>query len=355
MTDLQMYYAIRSRDIKFIETYINNGFDVNKFFKGIPFIYHLCNLTETLDIFTLFIDSGAKLNVIHDNANIIDYIVKSPILGLNHLEYTMVEYIYNYFVSHNYDFNFNIQHISLIIRENRFDIFNLFSNLIEFSSFVQKYKQKLFWENIKYSSNTLFLQIYTNVELLNYRNHNNETALHVCLNKKNYNYAKYLMNLDKNNILINDNNNIYLMSPLMICCQLNSIQDFNISSIFDILINKPTIDVNKVCSRGHNAFMYACQHNNLCMINKLIEKGANIFQVNNDGDNSLIITCMRENLDVAKLLISNKMDILFQNNKDPKNCKRCIDYLLSKKDRMELIKLSNIPFDLYLTFYILSF
>ena len=49
------------------------------------------------------------------------------------------------------------------------------------------------------------------------------------------------------------------------------------------------------------------------------------------------------------------MDVLFQNNKNPKNNKRCIDYLLSIKDRLELIKLSKIPFDLYLTYYILSF
>ena len=351
MTDLEMCTSIRLRDIDLIKKYLDEGFNVNKYFRGKPFIFHILIFTETLDILKLFIDFGANLYIL--NNNIIDYIIKSKLLGLDHLEYKLVEYIYNYYIIHNYDFEFNIEHIYLIIQHNRLDIYNLFNNLPDFKNLVNNHKQELFLENLKYNNCVSFFDYFFDINNLNYRNINNETLLHICLNNKNYDYAKYLIEKDSNDTMINDNNNYYLLSPLMLCCQL--INDNKRIDIFNILINKSNIDVNKICFRGHDALMYACQYNNLDIINKLIEKGANLSHINNEGNNALIISCMWENLNVAKLLIANGMNILFENNKAPKNCKRCIDYLMSKKDRLEFIKLANIPFDLYLTYYILSF
>jgi len=196
MNDMQMYTLIIERDIDSFSKYISQGFDVNKHFKEVPFVFHLCNFTYTLDILKLFVHSGAKLNIIYNNKNIIDYIIKSPKLGLNNVEYNMIEYIFDYYVSHNYDFELNITHVLSIIQNNRIDLYNLFNRLIEFNILVKNNKYLLFLENLKYDNHILFFTILFDNNLLNYRNNDNETLLHICLNEQKYDYAKYLIDKD---------------------------------------------------------------------------------------------------------------------------------------------------------------
>jgi hypothetical protein len=193
MSNMQMHTLILKRDIDSISTYINNNFDVNKHFKEVPFVFHICNFAKTLDILKLFVHSGAKLNIIYNNKNIIDYIIKSPKIGLYNVEYNMIEYIFDYYVSHNYDFELNITHVLSIIQNNRIDIFNLFNRLIEFNNLIKNNKYLLFLENLKHDNNILFLTILFDNNLLHYRNNENETLLHICLNEKKYDYAQYLI------------------------------------------------------------------------------------------------------------------------------------------------------------------
>ena len=338
--------AIRMRNIEKIKEYLNNNFDPNQKFLNKPIIYDIIDHCEILDIIKLFVSKGVDLSIKYENKNMIDYLLNSSSLGLVHLEINVLEYITTYFKDHNYDFYFTYQHLFNIIRDNREDIFKLLIEYKEFNNIVKKYKYEIFMFSLKKGKNSIFFDVSYSNDYLNIRNYDNETLLHICLNNGNISYFIFFF---ENGIDINDNNNTLSMSPLMICCLNNNIE------CFDILINNLSINLDLTCKRGYNALMYACANNNIYMIEKLIDKGCDIYHINHQGNNVLFIACIWGFIDIAKLFIKKGIDILYVNKKNEMNLKRCIDYLVNENDKFDLIKMSDISLDLYLTYYLLDF
>jgi ankyrin repeat protein len=75
--------------------------------------------------------------------------------------------------------------------------------------------------------------------------------------------------------------------------------------------------INEKDELGNTLLMYAVLYNSADFIEFLIQNGADINTINNEGDNALLrVLCERPRIDVAKILINNGIDINYSFNSD---------------------------------------
>ena len=172
-----------------------------------------------------------------------------------------------------------------------------------------------------------FKYIYYKYKLDTYDKKNNigYTPLLISFDKNNNELTKFLIAIDCNYNIINNNHN----TCLMYACMNNNIE------MIKLLIDK-NIDINIKDKQNDNALSYlcGCDIKNNCSLDNikfLIEKGADYNNINKENNTLLIYATgsfsqfpnFKIDIDIIKYLIELGIDIDIKNN----NNKTCLDYI----------------------------
>lgn len=267
----------------------------------------ILDINEIDNILNYF--SGNSLN---DQIIFNDYIIMINILSTNNFENIKL-----FFEQNNIIINF----INNYFQKKIYPIYYLFSNPnlnIEIIEFILSLGTKLSFDN---EDKSIVENLLNNADITD----SNVLQILQFLKEKNYDFNKcnihYILSssLHMNNDIFNmfkgkeyDKNiyynSIYDTTPLLISTGLNN------TIYANLLLDCEDCNVNKVNNNNNTALMYACMNNNLVLINKLIERGADPNVRDNQGDVAFFYSCGCDtknhiNIDVVKHLYSLGFDI----------------------------------------------
>lgn len=120
-----------------------------------------------------------------------------------------------------------------------------------------------------------------------------------------------IVDVDDGTTLLMNTHSIHVLQLLLtrpeIIAQLNSVNT-NGKTALEIMLSRGRIDddmvlllirtgvdVNTIFSNGRNVLMEALTHNNVNFVNELLELGADVNVIDNEGRTSLMLACMYEN------------------------------------------------------------
>ncbi|ORX57786.1 ankyrin [Piromyces finnis] len=303
---------VNRRKLNMVELLINKGADVNgKDLKGATPLYYAVKINNCKIVKFLF-DNGAKI----DNSNIE---INRKLLSYSFLSYRLLRLlikqgfeINDYIVNAKAKFNnyllsiattsSKMMSIRFLLANNANPYQNNFRKFLPFQEVILGY------QNNKFENSKKIIECYESFGVdIKKINENGEDLLN-CVVIYSYNMdfiesmTKYLVEEKNMDINTKNNNNITFLMNLM---NKNNLK----IEFIKYLVEEHNCDINSVDCNGNNALMYALYYGNSTIYNYLLDKCQNFNHKNNQGTNLLMLSVKSAELDTIERLIENGISI----------------------------------------------
>lgn len=268
MSYIELCNACYDNDIIIAKKLINEGADVNKYYKFGVYPIHIACMNLCYDLVKLLIENGANANERRcSRMTPLQVAVQSSTLSI--FRYG------KYFAVDNLSNSCDIIKLLIANGASVNDTYNSNNTPLHDACHIP---------NIDVAK--ILLENGANVNAYKDPCHN-KTPLYVACTYGNIEVIKLLLEYGAD---INDNNNCYGISSLeraYICCKINDINNVNNVDIVEFLLENGA-DVNIKNSQGNTILHDVCCHSNNVQLFKLLLKyGANINVVNNKNETLL--------------------------------------------------------------------
>lgn len=251
------------------------------------------SLYSTYNFLTHFINNYMKNGEVNIKKMLVGAIVRNSIvmteLLLNKFELSMPPNAINY----SLQIDCSIDYLEYLNTKN----------IILDNSNIKLIIEKLI-EDKKEDSLINIIEYYEDV--LHFNNEHNESLIHLAVKFDNYKLAEYLLKKEINVNKISD----FGLSPLLMLVD----KDIKWIELFIEYNNK--IDFDSFDNNVNTLLNMLVQQEDYDRINKIIPHVKNINLVNINGFNPILMAINKGNLDIVKILVSNKSDVncLFNNS-----------------------------------------